>query len=242
MSGRELAKFLGPVSPSLFTWQKSIHPDAEFYYGKANQPLSGHVDILITLWTWKPDLGLMPTPGGPDRLGILPGAWSKGKHEQTYLGGFLFADADERKISVNINSPVEADVDTMATEVSRLPMFNGTPSAPFRGIMIRKQIARAVDWVLLPSLFVISLWLPNRHLRKKSARGLRRALTFAATSTVWILLFTGLFMIDLQGFRSILIAESASFLWVIPALAIACFLSALGAVVYLLLRRRVASN
>lgn len=247
LSGRELAEFLGPVSPNLLTWQKSIEPDAEAFSGTAKPPLSGSVTIDIFLWTTKPDLGVMPAVGGPDQLGILHGSWTKGIYDGVHSATFSFADTDERWIKVDIQSPVESDVDTLAREISRLPMFNLTPATPFHDVMVRKQIARVVDWLLLPSLFVISMWLPDRHLRKKRVNGLRRALTLASISAVWIPLFIGL-MFALMLFRrssstaDILHWEFAYSWWLIPAMASVSLIGALLFALWLFVRRRFGSG
>jgi len=58
------------------------------------------------------------------------------------------------KFHVNINASSEADADTIAREVSRLPMFNATLETPFHDIMVRKQIARVIDGILFPAIFV----------------------------------------------------------------------------------------
>lgn len=240
LSGRDLVRFLGPVSEKLASWQKTIAPDADRYEGTANPPLAGSVAIGIHLWTWKVDLGRQPQMGGPDRLGVLVGSWTRGTHEGIYSASFSFADADDRWITVDIQSPVESDVETLAVEVARLRMFNTSPSIPFDDVMRRKQIARAVAWVFLPFAFLASILLPERRLRRTRVSRVRRVLTLAAISVLWIPLFLGLHVISqlelLEPIGTILRTEYAS-LWLIPGMALACLSAAMLIVVYLLLRR-----
>jgi hypothetical protein len=247
LSGGELGQFLGPVSPSLLTWEKTIVADVEIYEGSANVPLSGSVIIDISLWTVKPDLGVMPAVGGPDRLGTLHGSWTKGIYNGIHSAAFSFADTDERLIMVDIQSPLESDVETLTREVSRLPMFNSTAATPFHDLMVRKYLARVVDWLLLPSLFLISIWLADRHLRKKRASNLRRALTFAAISAGWIPLFIGL-LFALMVLRrwsstaSILHWEFGYSWWLIPAMASVSLIGALLFALWLFVRRKIRTN
>jgi len=239
--GPDLVKFLGPVSEKLARWQKAIVPDADRYEGTANPPLSGSVDISIHLWTWQVDLGQQPQMGGPDRLGALVGSWTRHTHEGVYSATFSFADADQRWITVDIRSPVEADVETLVGEVSRLPMFNASPSTPFDGVMKRKQIARFVHWMFLPSAFLLSVLLPERSLRRRGISRLRRALVLAAISAVWIPSFLGLFRIA-QRIKSIEVFLDAEWtsLVLIPGMALACFTGAISIVVWSLLQRLLA--
>jgi hypothetical protein len=178
--------------------------------------------------------------GGPDRLGVLVGSWTRGTHEGIYSAAFSFADADDRWLTVDIQSPVESDVETLAVEVARLRMFNTSPSTPFDDVMRRKQIARAVAWVFLPFAFLASILLPERRLRRKKVSGVRRVLALAAISVLWIPLFLGLHLISqrelLEPIGTILSTEYAS-LWLIPGMALACLSGAMLIVVYSLLRR-----
>jgi hypothetical protein len=234
MSRRELKKFLGPVSPNLISWHKDITRDAESYYGTANPPLAGSVSIELWLETWKPDLGTLPPVGGSDKLGIVSGRWSTGEHESVYgeySAHFSYADTSGRTIGVHIKSPVESDVQILKKEISRLPMFN-LPSGPFHDVVVRKQIERFVDWLLLPSLFVISIWLPDRYLCKKRVSGLGRTLTLAAISVIWILLFMGLVLIRLR---------TDWYLLLVPAMALIALIASVLVVLCLLVRRLIRS-
>jgi len=239
LSGRDLVEFLGPVSEKLAGWQKTIAPDADIYEGTANPPLAGSVTIGIHLWTWKVDLGQQPQIGGPDRLGVLVGSWTRGTHEGIYSAAFSFADADDRWITVDIQSPVESDVETLKAEISRLPMFNTSLSTPFTGVMTRKQIARVVAWVLLPSAFLVSVLLPEHSLRRRGISRLRRALVLAAISALWIPSFLGLFVISRFKSMEVYRPELASLL-LTPGMALACFIGAISIVLWASLWRLLA--
>lgn len=237
LSGPDLAKFLGPASPSLITWSRHVDRDVESYDGTANPPLSGIVSISIFLPPWKPDLGSMPTPDGPDRLGVLHGTWSRGVHDSIYLVGFGFADRKDRWLDINIHSPKQSDADQIALEVSRLPMFNSTPETPFRSLEIRKQLRRAVAWLLMPFLFLLTLWWPDRYLRRSGASRLRRVLIVMVISAVWIPALLALISsVQLIGRLSKLL-EPAEWL-VTPALASAFLLSGVVALLVMLLRKQ----
>jgi hypothetical protein len=237
LTGRDLVTFLGPVSEKLARWQKTVETDGEIYRGEANPPVSGSIDIFICLWTWQVDLGQQPQLGGPDRLGVLVGSWTREMHEGVYSATFSFADADQRWIKVGIQSPVEADLEAPVAEVSRLPMFNASPSTPFDSVMKRKQIARFVYWVFLPSAFLASLLLPERSLRRRGASRLRRALVLAAISAAWIPFFLGLFYLSriIQSTR--VLDAGWTGLVLIPGMALACFTGAISIVVWSLLQR-----
>jgi hypothetical protein len=105
-----------------------------------------------------------------------------------HLAGFSFVDANKCKLWINVNSPVESDVDVFVREVSRLPTFNSTLSTPFHELMFRKNIARVIDFMVFPSLFVLSVWLPVRSLRKRHVAGWRQALVIAGISGVWLIM------------------------------------------------------
>jgi hypothetical protein len=172
LSGHELKKFLGPVSPDLCSWQKVVTPDSEGYVGTAKPPLNGSVDITMLLWTWKIDLGSIEV-GGPDHLGVLEGhryesSYEDSNHQLNYQVSFNFADLDDRKIMVNIVSPSKSDADRLAAEVARLPMFNATPSAPFRALILRRRVGLILTYAVFPLLFFATLWFSNRALRKRS--------------------------------------------------------------------------
>jgi hypothetical protein len=234
MSRQELAKFLGPVSPGLVTWEKNVREGSESYEGKANPPFSGTVSLTMFLPPWKPDLGEMPVIEGPDRLGVLSGTWSEGEHEGGYYDAFRFADRDGRFLYVDIQSPAQTDVERLKKEVSRLPMFNLSASSPFRALETRRRVSRLLAWVALPGLFLLSLWLSQRKLRKRQAPTLRRAFVFLAISAAWIPAFIGLIFVS-QVFtttQTIIPPPLAAHWWITPAMAASCLV---GAILFILL-------
>jgi len=229
LSGPELEWFLGPAGSNLIKWNKRIVPDGEFYEGSPTPPLSGTVNISILLSTWS---GPAPPTGGPDRLGVLAGTWGKARVGDLYLAGFDFGDARRRKIHVNINASSEADADTIALEVSRLPMFNATLETPFHDIMVRKQIARVIDGILFPAIFVAAVWIAVRFVRKRKIGGMLQALVAAAISGAWLLGFRSLRSLNIERFLAPTVAaiwKSNGYLSVLtPLLALVCLSGALS--------------
>lgn len=178
----------------------------------------------------------MPPRDGPDRLGVLHGTWSRGVHDGVYLIGFGFADRKDRFLHININSPRQSDAERIAAEVSRLPMFNLTPETPFYPLEIRKQACRAVAWLLLPFLFLFTLWLPDRHLRRLRGSGVRRVLTIIVISAIWIPVLSAL-IISAQSFSAV-----RGLIWspewlLVPALASAFLITGIVALLAMLLRK-----
>jgi hypothetical protein len=249
LSGDELRKFLGPVSPNLLTWKKVIWPDMEMYSATANPPLSGSVGITMFLWTWK---GAHKGPGGPDHLGTLSGGWLS---KDTYLGengelehqlSFNFCDDRDRRVELGISSPVESDMTKLIAEISRLPIFNSTPSVPFHDLMVRKRIGQIVDFVVFPLLFAISVWLPLRSLRKRNLAAWCSALMMAAISLTWL----ALFFVSNSVRPDLIVGPTLAAIWEsnarwrlysTPLLAFGCLIAALLALLWLLFRWSVSA-
>ena len=131
------------------------------------------------------------------------------------------------KFHVNINASSEADADTIAREVSRLPMFNATLETPFHDIMVRKQIARVIDGILFPAIFVAAVWIAVRFVRKRKIGGMLQALVAAAISGAWLLGFRRLRSLNIERFLAPTVAaiwKSNGYLSVLtPLLAFVCF-------------------
>jgi len=229
----ELERFLGPAGSNLIKWNKRIVPGGEFYEGSPTPPLSGTVNISILLSTWS---GPAPPIGGPDRL-VLAGTWGKARVGEIYLAGFDFGDAMHPKIHVNIDASSEADADTIAREVSRLPMFNATLETPFHDIMVRKQIARVIDGILFPAIFVAAVWIAVRFVRKRKIGGMLQALVAAAISGAWLLGFSSLRSLNIERFLAPTVAaicKSNAYLSVLtPLLALVCLSGALSTLLLL---------
>jgi hypothetical protein len=243
LSGHELAKFLGPVSPNLITWQKRVEPDAEIYFGKANPPLSGDIDISILGSSWS----VFGRGGGEGQLGVFPNFWAEAYADEKHEGGF-YIDGQQRKISIDINSAQESDLKILKTEISRLPIFNRARETPFRGIILRKRVARFVQGLMFPLLFLLSVWLPIRALHKRKASHLLRWAIFGAIALAWIIFFVSTWPFrvgvlrtdpDLAIFFGSLAGE-----WCLipPALALVSLIAALLLLVWFLLQRFVFSG
>ena len=218
LKGRALTKFLGPASPNLAKWAIRPEIDDNIYGGLLKPPLSGHVTIMVST----SPMSHAPLPGGSDMVGVLRGQWRKWKHEGTQVAEFGFAGAGDDTVRININASSEADLDTVVGELSRLPMFNSTPDAPFRQIRFRKRLIQCVCWLLLPGLFIASVWLPDRYLRRRTS-ALWRTCVFGIVSALWLLLFVAL--VRMYPDRSFLsLSHPDLYLWLVPALATFCFI------------------
>src|ERR1043165_5506817 len=67
---KELAEFLGPVSPKAIEWTKTVGSDFDAYYGHAMPPLSGTVNLYIGGWPHFKAKAASTTVTG--RLGMFP--------------------------------------------------------------------------------------------------------------------------------------------------------------------------
>lgn len=242
LTGSHLARFLGPVSPNLFTWSKSWEPGQVVYFGAATPPLSGRVYITIVLGPR--EYSQMPSPGGPDRLGVLVGAWQRWTTDDgTHVAEFGFADADNNWVNVNINSPVQADAETIAAEVSRLPIFNSKPEAPFHGLLVRERIIRAVCWLLAPCAFAATIWLADRRVRRTRGSLFPRAITLAAISVLWLGLFIAIVRLSPLGLSGALFWYQtwAQLFWIV-AVAAFCFIGAVCVAVGMMLWRLLTAR
>lgn len=185
LSGWRLTGFLGPVSPDLFTWIESWEPGKIMYDGIARPPLSGNV--LITICLGPDEYSHMPRPGGSDSVGVLKGSWNEWTSDEgTRVAWFGFADADNNWLTISINSPSEADAAAMAAEVARLPMFNSSPRTPFEPLLVIRRIARLSSLLSSPFTFLVTVWLADCRVRRRSGGWSRRALAWAVISAFWI--------------------------------------------------------
>ena len=126
MTGKELAEFLGPVSPRKIEWTKSVGSDFDAYSGRAMPPLSGTVNIHIGGWPhFKRDAKSMTVPG---RLGMFPVTWQRkvapdgtiSQEAVLTLHGFW-------KVDVWLEAKRQSDIDGMIAIVSKLPTFTQKP-------------------------------------------------------------------------------------------------------------------
>jgi len=126
MSPKELAEFLGSVSPKSIAWTKSVGSDFDAYYGRALPPLSGTVNIHIGGWPhFKRDARSTTVAG---RLGMFPLTW----HRKVAPDGTISQEAalklyDAWKVDVWLEAKRQSDIDGMIAIVSRLPTFAEKP-------------------------------------------------------------------------------------------------------------------
>ena len=126
MPPKELAEFLGPVSPKAISWTKSVGSDFDAYYGRALPPLSGTVNIHIGGWPhFKRDARSTTVAG---RLGMFPITW----HRKVAQDGTINQEAalklyDAWKVDIWLEAKRQSDIDGMIAIVSRLPTFAEKP-------------------------------------------------------------------------------------------------------------------
>lgn len=123
---KELAEFLGPVSPKKIEWTKTVGSDFDAYSGRAMPPLSGTVNIHIGGWPhYKRDAGSTTVPG---RLGMFPVTW----HRKVAPDGTISQEAVLKlhgfwKVNVWLEAKRQSDIDGMIAIVSKLPTFTQKP-------------------------------------------------------------------------------------------------------------------
>jgi hypothetical protein len=132
MPPKELADFLGAVSPKKIEWTKSMGADFDAYSGRALPPLSGTVNIYIGGWPhFKRDAKSTAITG---RLGMFPLTW----HRKVAPDGTIRQEAalklyDAWKVDVWLEAKRQSDIDGMIAIISKLPTFTQKPkpvSAP----------------------------------------------------------------------------------------------------------------
>jgi hypothetical protein len=123
---KELAEFLGTVSPKKIAWTKSMGTDFDAYYGRAMPPLSGTVTIHIGGWPhFKRDAKSTAIAG---RLGMFPLTW----HRKVAPNGTISQEAalklyDAWKVDIWFEAKRQSDIDGMIAIVSKLPTFTQKP-------------------------------------------------------------------------------------------------------------------
>jgi hypothetical protein len=126
MPPKELAEFLGPVSPKKVEWTKTVGPDFDAYSGLALPPLSGTVNIHIGGWPHFKRNAASTTVAG--RLGMFPVTW----HRRVAPDGTINQEAvlklyDLWKVDTWLEAKRQSDIDGMIAIVSRLPTFTQKP-------------------------------------------------------------------------------------------------------------------
>jgi len=126
MPAKELAEFLGPVSPKKIEWVKTVGSDFDAYSGRARAPLSGTVNIHIGGWPhFKRGAASTKVSG---RLGMFPVTW----HRKVAPDGTISQEAALKlhgfwKVNVWLESKRQSDIDGMIAIVSKLPTFTQKP-------------------------------------------------------------------------------------------------------------------
>lgn len=126
MSPKELAQFLGPVSPKVIEWTKTVGSDFDAYSGRATLPLSGKVNIHIGGWPhFKPNAASTTVTG---RLGMFPVTW----HRKVAPNGTISQEGvlklyDLWKVDIWLEAKRQTDIDGIIAIVSKLPTFTKKP-------------------------------------------------------------------------------------------------------------------
>jgi hypothetical protein len=126
LSPKELAEFLGPVSPKKIEWTKSMGADFDAYAGRAMPPLSGTVNIYIGGWPhFKRDAKSTAIAG---RLGMFPLNW----YRKVAADGTISQEAavklyDAWKVDIWLEAKRQSDIDGMIAIISKLPTFTQKP-------------------------------------------------------------------------------------------------------------------
>lgn len=126
MSSKELAEFLGPLSPKKIEWTKTVGSDFDAYSGRAMPPLSGTVNIHIGGWPHFKRDGKSTTVAG--RLGMFPLTW----YRKVAPDGTISQEAvlklyDLWKVDIWLEAKRQSDIDGMIAIISKLPTFTEKP-------------------------------------------------------------------------------------------------------------------
>jgi hypothetical protein len=126
MSPKELAEFLGPISPKAIVWTKTVGSDFDAYSGRAMPPLSGTVNLHIGGWPhYKPNPASTTLTG---HLGMFPVTW----HRKVATDGTINQEAVLKlynlwKVDIWLDAKRQSDIDGMIAVVSKLPTFTKKP-------------------------------------------------------------------------------------------------------------------
>lgn len=126
MPAKELAEFLGPVSPEAISWTKYVGPDFDVYQGQANPPLAGVVNFYLGGHpSFKPELGSTTVAG---TLGIFPVQWHRVITEDGSLKQRALIRLDDYwQVDIWVRAKRQKDLDELLTAISRLPTFTQKP-------------------------------------------------------------------------------------------------------------------
>jgi hypothetical protein len=126
LKGKELAEFLGPVSPKAFHWSKYTMIDFELYNGEPQPPLSGHVGFYIGGW---PDFKV---PAGSKQVKGRLGRYSVTWYRAADTHGLISQDAlipldNYWKVDLRLSAKRQEELDQIIATISRLPLFANKP-------------------------------------------------------------------------------------------------------------------
>jgi hypothetical protein len=126
MPAKELAEFLGPVSPKAIAWTKSVGTDFDAYTGRAMPPLSGTVNLYIGGWPHFKASAASKTVTG--RLGLFPVTW----HRKVAPDGTISQETVFRlyglwKVDIWLEAKRQSDIDGMIAILTKMPTFTEKP-------------------------------------------------------------------------------------------------------------------
>jgi hypothetical protein len=126
MPPKELAAFLGPVSPTVIRWTKYAGEDFDVYHGRAMRPLIGEVGFYLGGWPdFKPEAG---STGVEGRLGIFPVKWYRTiASDRSVSQKALIRLDDYWQVDIWVSAKRQADVDRLVATVAQLPTFTKKP-------------------------------------------------------------------------------------------------------------------
>jgi hypothetical protein len=132
LKGKELAEFLGPVSPYAFRWSKYTLIDFELYNGEAQPPLSGHVAFYVGGHPhFKVPAGGKQITG---RLGRYPVKWYRAVDEHGLISQDALIPLDDYwQIDLRLSAKRQIDLDQIIATISRLPVFTSKPKPVVSG-------------------------------------------------------------------------------------------------------------
>ena len=126
MPPKELAEFLGPVSPKAIVWTKSTGADFDAYVGRAMPPLSGTVNLYIGGWPhFRPGTAGTAITG---RVGLFPVTWHrKVSPDGTITQETVFQLYGLWKVDIWLEGKRQSDIDGMIAILTRMPTFTEKP-------------------------------------------------------------------------------------------------------------------
>jgi hypothetical protein len=132
LKGKELADFLGPVSPTSFHWSKYTLIDFELYNGEPQAPLSGHVGFYVGGHPdFKPPAGSKQIRG---RLGRYPVTWYRAVDKDGLISQDALIPLDDYwQIDLRLSAKRQTDLDQIIATISRLPVFTKKPKPVVSG-------------------------------------------------------------------------------------------------------------